>query len=84
MTEKIPVEAGQWRRYAYTIYAVYRPAKRKGWWVLVSSEFPYPIFEEGRRAVEKMELVENADYFGKGNPHPGVDYHEAIEKTRRG
>jgi hypothetical protein len=79
MAEATPVEAGQWREAweRGPIWAVVRPGRRKGFWVVASSAFPYDVWEEGRRILESMPTA-SKDYFGKGKPHPGIVFNTAL------
>lgn len=79
MTETIPVEAGQWRKPMIGVWAVVRPGRRKGFWIVVSSIFPYHISEVGRREIERLPLA-NTDYFGS-EPHPGLSYHNSLNEA---
>jgi len=68
------VEAGQWRKPTIGVWAVLGPhPKRKGFWLIVRSNFPYRAGYVGRRELEALPIV-SPDYFGRGKEHPGVAY----------
>lgn len=75
MPDRVPVETGQWRNAGWgSVLAVLGPhSRRRGWWLVVSSsDSPgYYVESVGRRYLESLPLVENLDYFGPGEQHPG-------------
>lgn len=80
MSKTVPVEARQWRRGDFgTIWAVIEPhPTRRGFWICVSHVFSYDVESIGRRELERMPVVTNRDFFGKGKPHPGAQSVEAM------
>lgn len=81
--EVVPVEVGQWRiGKGLTVFAVLRPhPRRKGFWMAVSSEFPYRVDSWGRKELEAMPVVTNRDYFGADRGHPGERYVKTLEEA---
>lgn len=73
----VPVEEGQVRKGAFGVYwGVLSPhPRRKGFWGLVSHEFPYPTIWVGRREVEGMPL---ADLYS--DSHPGLNYWRSFQR----
>lgn len=80
--ETVPVEVDQIRKGQFgNVWGVLHPhATRRGFWIVVNSDFPYTTISLGRRQIESMPLMRD-DYFPDG--HPGIRYCRSLQAAIR-
>lgn len=65
-----PVRAGQWRKTPFNVLSIVKAhPTRRGFWLVVSDQFPYHVDSFGRKELEELPLA-SRDYYGDRG-HPG-------------